>query len=94
MSQRPRHDRDPTVFVPRIALTIVTGLLIFVAAALLYSLPVMLEEPPPGAIADWTRERVRAHLEGKVTWLLAGSFVVAALLAARGWIPGTGRGRP
>ena len=85
----PAHDRDPTVFVPRIAITVVTGFVIFFLAALLYSLPVMLEEPPPNAIQDWTQEQVRNHLEGKVIWLMAGSFVIAAILAARGWLPGT-----
>ena len=79
-----------TAFVPRVTLTVAAGLAIFVVAALVYALPVLLEPPPPGAIEDWTRERVRARLAGKTIWLLAASFLVAALLSARGWIPGTG----
>ena len=67
--------------------------LIFLLASLIYVAPVLLEEPPPGAIQDWTRERVRARLAGKVPWLLVPSVATAALLAARGWLPGTGERR-
>jgi hypothetical protein len=43
----------------------------------------MLETPPPGAIPDWTAERIRAHLAGKVHWIFAGSAAVVALIASR-----------
>jgi hypothetical protein len=94
MTRGGAEDRDPTAFVPRVTLTLLCGLLIFVGAALLYVLPVLLEEPPPGAIQDWMQERVRARLAGKTLYLLIGSFLAAAVLGARGWLPGTGaRGR-
>jgi hypothetical protein len=45
----------------------------------------MLETPPPGAIPDWTAERVKARLAGKVHWIFAGSaLVVAAIVSRRG----------
>ena len=61
--------------------------------ALLWVLPVLLEEPPPGAIQDWRAERVRAVLAGKALYLLVASILTAAVLGIRGWLPGTGGGR-
>jgi hypothetical protein len=87
------EDRDPTAFAPRVTVTLLCGLVIFLGAALLYILPVLLEEAPPGAIQDWTEERVRARLAGKTLYLLVGSFLAAAVLGTRGWLPGTGGGR-
>lgn len=69
--------------MPRVTLALFAGLALFVLVAMLYSLPVLLETPPPGAIPDYTAERVRAHLSGKVHWLLGGSFLVVAVLFAR-----------
>ena len=31
-----------------------------------------------------------AHLEGKVLWMMIGSFFAVAMLGARGILPGTG----
>ena len=53
--------------------------------------PVLLEPPPPGAIADYQKERVVARLDGKVRYFLVGSFLGVTLLSIRGWLPGTGR---
>ena len=72
-----------TRFFPRVTLMFVTGLLIFGVVAGLYVLPALLETPPPGAVPGYTQERVRARLEGKIQWMLAGSFVTATLLALR-----------
>jgi hypothetical protein len=75
-SPRPR-------FVPRVALLMAGGFLLFLLSTGLYVLPVLNEPAPPGAIADYHAERVRARLEGKVVWFLAGSLAGAALLGAR-----------
>jgi hypothetical protein len=93
MTRGRTHDRDATAFAPRITLTLLFGLVIFLAVALLWVLPVLLEEPPPGAIQDWRLERVRALLAGKALYLLVASLLAAAALGARGWLPGTGGGR-
>jgi hypothetical protein len=93
MTRGRPDDRDATAFAPRLTLTLLFGTLIFLVVALLYILPVLLEEPPPGAIQDWVQERVRARLAGKTLYLIVGSFLAAALLGARGWIPGTGGSR-
>ena len=53
--------------------------------AMLYSLPVMLETPPPGASPDYVQERVRAHLEGKTGWIMVGAFGIVAVAASR-WL--------
>ena len=73
------QDRDLARFVPRIALSLAGGFLLFLLSAGLYVMPVLLEEPPPGAIPDYHKERVRARLEGKVLWFLAGSMIVVTL---------------
>jgi hypothetical protein len=73
----------PVRFVPRATLALLATVALFCAAIFLYSLPVMLEEPPPGAIPDWTAERVRAHLAGKVHWIFAGSALVVSAVAWR-----------
>jgi hypothetical protein len=69
--------------VPRATLAIVGGLALFVIVSATYSLPALLETPPPGAIADYTQERVRARLEGKASWFLLASL--AASTAAFAW---------
>jgi len=71
------------MFVPRFTLFILAGFLLFSVLSLLYALPVMLEEPPPGASPDYTQERVRAHLEGKTGWIMVGSFVIVAVAGSR-----------
>ena len=77
----PSSERAPR-FVPRVALLVMTGFGLFVLSAGLYVLPVLTAPAPPGAIADYTAERVRARLEGKVPAFLLGSFAAAALLGA------------
>jgi hypothetical protein len=69
-------------FVPRATLTLVGGFALFLASSLGYALPALLETPPAGAIADYRVERVRARLEGKALYFLAGSLLVAALASA------------
>jgi len=64
--------------VPRITLVIVASFALFFVLALLYALPVLLEPTPRDAIADYMTERVRAHLQGKVTWLLAAAFAIVS----------------
>jgi hypothetical protein len=66
-----------------VTLALLAGLALFALATFLYCLPVLLETPPPGAIPDYTAERVRAHLAGKVHWLLAGSYLVVAFVLSR-----------
>ena len=89
-SRRP-DDRDAARFVPRITVALFAGFVVFVVMATLYVLPVLLETAPPGAIPDYHRERVMAHLEGKVMWLLVAAYLLVTLVAVRGWLPGTGR---
>ena len=71
------------MFVPRFTLFILAGFLLFSLLSLAYALPVMLEEAPPGASPDYTKERVRAHLEGKTGWIMVGSFVIVAVAGSR-----------
>lgn len=66
--------------MPRISLLVAAGFALFLLSAGLYVLPVLREAPPPGAIADYQKERVRARLEGKVLYFLAGSMVTVTLL--------------
>jgi hypothetical protein len=73
----------PPRFIPRATLALLATVVLFCVAVVLYSLPVMLAEPPPGAIPDWTAERVRAHLAGKVHWIFAGSALVVSAFAWR-----------
>ncbi len=84
MQKSPIPTRPPS-FVPRITLFLLAGFVLYVIVAMLYSLPVMLETPPPGAGPDYVTERVRAHLDGKTPWLMVGSFLVVALVSSR-WI--------
>lgn len=80
--QKGPPPRSP-MFVPRATLFILSGFVVFVLLAMLYSLPVMLEEPPPGASPDYVKERVRAHLDGKIPWIMVGAFGIVALVASR-----------
>jgi hypothetical protein len=85
------EDRDLARFAPRVTLTLLAGFAVFLLAAGLYVLPVLLEPVPPGAIPDYRKERVIARLDGKVPYFLLGSFVGMTLLSIRGWLPGTRR---
>jgi hypothetical protein len=88
------EDRTRSRFVPRVTLTVLSGLAVFLLSAGIYVLPVLLEPAPPGAIADWHKERVIARMEGKVPYFLLGSFLGVALLSIRGLLPGVSpRGR-
>jgi hypothetical protein len=89
--ERPTRpeDRDLAYFAPRVTVTLLAGVLLFGVASLIYSLPVLLEAPPPGAIPDYTSERVAAHLEGKVLWILTASMLAAGFASIRGLLPGT-----
>ena len=71
-----------TRFIPRITLTLLLGFGIFIASALLYVLPILVEPQPAGAIRDYTKERVTARLEGKARWFLGGSLIAATLLVS------------
>jgi hypothetical protein len=71
------------MFVPRFTLFILAGFALFALLALLYSLPILLETPPPGASPDYVAERIRAHLEGKASWIMVGSFLIVAVASAR-----------
>jgi len=82
VQQGPAPVRQP-MFVPRFTLFILAGFALFAVVALLYSLPILLETPPPGASPDYVSERVRAHLEGKASWLMVGSFLVVAAAGSR-----------
>jgi len=64
-------------------LVILGGFALFFVLAMLYSMPVILEEPPPGAAPDYITERVRAHLHGKVPWILGISFLISGAIGAR-----------
>jgi hypothetical protein len=74
-------DRDLVRFVPRVSLTLIAGFVVFLVSAGLYALPALREPVPPGAIADYRKERVMARLEGKVLWFLAGSMITVTLLS-------------
>ena len=73
------------MFVPRFTLFIIAGFALFALLSMLYALPVMLEQPPPGASPDYIQERVRAHLEGKTGWIMVASFGIVAVVASR-WL--------
>jgi hypothetical protein len=64
-------------------LFILAGFVVFAVISMLYSLPILLETPPPGASPDYLEERVRAHLDGKTPWIMGASFVFVALVASR-----------
>lgn len=91
MGAADRDSGDVTSFVPRITITLVLGTAIFLVAAGVWIWPILLQDPPPGAIADWTVERVRARLDGVVLWLILGGYGAAAVIVARGWLPGMRR---
>lgn len=61
-------------------LIILAGFALFLVLTLVYCLPVLLETPPQGAIADYTAERVKAHLQGKVSWIMATAFLIVGML--------------
>jgi hypothetical protein len=73
------------MFVPRFTLVLLLGFALFVLLAMLYSLPVIFQTPPPNAGPDFIEERVRAHLEGKVSWIMLAAFGIAVGLASR-WL--------
>ncbi len=73
----------PVRFVPRATLALLATIVLFSVVVVLYSLPVILETPPPGAIPDWTNERLRAHLAGKVHWIFAACALVVSGFAWR-----------
>ncbi len=75
--------------MPRIALLLVAGFALFLAATGIYILPTLRETPPPGAIPDYRKERIIARLEGKVLWFLVGSMLTVTIL---GTLPARGRG--
>jgi hypothetical protein len=91
MSHQPAREPRPTSFAPRVTLMLVAGFLLFLVAAGLYVLPVLLEPAPPGAIVDYHKERVMARLEGKVIYLLVGSMLLAVLVGLRTLAPGDRR---
>ncbi len=84
-------DRDLASFAPRLTVTILAGFAFFGVASALWVLPALMETPPPGAIADYTKERVMARLDGAVAPLFAGSMLAAAFASIRGLLPGTRR---
>jgi len=86
-----KNQADYERFAPRVTISLLMGFVLFLVLALLYSLPAWLETPPPDAIADYTQERVRARLEGKVFWIFAFSMLAAAFAGVRGILPGTRR---
>lgn len=90
MHRRP-DDRDLARFAPRVTLTLLAGFLLFLLSTAAYVVPVLLEPAPPGAIADYHRERVAARLDGKVAYFFFGSFLAATLLSIRGALPGSSR---
>jgi hypothetical protein len=82
VQKSPPPARSP-LFVPRFTLFILAGFVLFALLAMLYALPVMLEEPPPGASPDYLQERVRARLDGKTGWIMVGSFLIVSVAASR-----------
>ena len=76
--------------MPRIALLLVAGFCLFLAATGLYILPTLRETSPPGAIPDYRKERIIARLEGKVLWFLVGSMLTVTIL---GTLPSRARSR-
>jgi len=87
----PQNQADYERFVPRVTVSLLIGFALFLVLALLYSLPAWLETPPPDAIADYTQERVRARLEGKVIWIFMASMLASAFAGIWGILPGTRR---
>jgi succinate dehydrogenase/fumarate reductase cytochrome b subunit len=81
VQKRPAPTRSASV-IPRMTLVVLAGFALFIALTLLYALPVLLESPPPGAVPDYLAERVKAHLQGKVTWLMAAAFTIVGVLGA------------
>ncbi len=72
-------------FAPRLTLSLLGGFLLFMLIAFFYAvLPVWREPVPPGAIPDYARERVMARLDGKVSWMLGGSLLVAGFVGMGG----------
>ena len=91
------NDRDLARFVPRVSLTLIAGFVLFLVSAGLYALPALRAPVPPGAIADYRKERVMERLEGKVLWFLTGSMITVTLIGTipRGMRrPGPGAGHP
>lgn len=64
-------------------LIILGAFALFFVLAMLYSMPVILETPPAGAGPEYITERVRAHLHGKVPWILMISFLISGVIGAR-----------
>ncbi len=83
VSTKGNPDPTRTRFAPRITLTVLAGFAVFFLSAGLYALPALLEEPPPGAIPDYQRERVSARLEGKVLYFLIGAFAGVTIVSLR-----------
>jgi len=75
--------RRATPFTPRLTLLVLAGFALFFASLFVYSLPVMFETAPPGAIESWHEERVKQRLRGKVHWFLVGSFGAATAVGVR-----------
>ena len=82
---------DSVTFVPRVTLSLLVAVAVFLVITGLYLLPVLLEPPPPGAIPDYMAERVRARLDGKVLWLATASLAVVTIMGFAGWLPGMQR---
>ncbi len=68
--------------MPRATIFLLIAFVLFIAISMLYVLPTLLEPPPPGAIADYTRERVIARMEGKVMIFATIAVVVSGAFAA------------
>jgi hypothetical protein len=93
-SGRPlQNQADYERFAPRVTISLLMGFVLFLVLALLYSLPALLETPPPDAIADYTQERVRARLDGKVFWIFTVSMLASAFAGVWGILPFTSRKR-
>jgi hypothetical protein len=88
MKGLPR-DQDLARFAPRLTVTLLAGFALFLVLSALWTLPVLIEPAPPGAIPDYMRERVMARLDGVVGWLFGGSMLIAAFASIRGLLPGT-----
>ena len=88
--QRLSGASRPRRFVPRFLIMLLTGVGLFALFATLYVWPELTREPPPGAIADYVQERVRATLRGKVPILALAAVGVTSILTYFGWIPGLG----
>jgi predicted MFS family arabinose efflux permease len=64
-------------------LIVLGGFALFFVLAMLYSLPVILAQPPAGAAPDYITEQVRLHLRGKVSWILVTAFLISGGIGAR-----------